>query len=99
MLKAPTVGTNTPRTNTVRLNDEQFAGAAPDPVSAYTWYLLAEKTTASILEQIELGKTKIRRAMSPEQQAEAEARAAAWLKNTQANGKKRSASTASRHLR
>jgi DNA-binding NarL/FixJ family response regulator len=69
---------------------EPSAGTPPDPVSAYTWFLLAERTTAPILEQIELGKTNIRRTMSPEQLQEAEGRAAAWLKNTPANGKQHS---------
>ncbi len=62
--------------------DGQPASARPDPVAAYTWYLLAEKTAAPMLEQIEEGKNNIRQTMSPQQLAEAEARAAAWLKNT-----------------
>jgi len=58
------------------------ADGEPDPVSAYTWYLLAEKTAVPMLEQIEAGKNNVRLSMSPQQQAEAEARAAAWLRNT-----------------
>jgi DNA-binding NarL/FixJ family response regulator len=58
------------------------AAREPDPVSAYTWYLLAEKTAVPMLEQIEAGKKNVRLSMSPQQQAEAEARAAAWLRNT-----------------
>jgi DNA-binding NarL/FixJ family response regulator len=60
----------------------QIADAQPDSVSAYTWYLLAEKTAAPMLEQIEEGKKNLSRTMSPHQLAEAEGRAAAWLKNT-----------------
>lgn len=65
-----------------QIKDGQIAGAQPDPVSAYTWYLLAEKTATPMLGQIEEGKNNIRRTMSPQQLAEAEDRAAAWLKNT-----------------
>jgi DNA-binding NarL/FixJ family response regulator len=65
-----------------QIKDGQIAGAQPDPVSAYTWYLLAEKTAAPMLGQIEEGKNNIRLTMSPQQLAEAEGKAAAWLKNT-----------------
>jgi len=62
--------------------DGPIAGTHPDSVSAYMWYLLAEKKAAPMLEQIEEGKKNISRTMSPEQLAEAEARAAAWFRNT-----------------
>jgi DNA-binding NarL/FixJ family response regulator len=62
--------------------DSPIAGAQPDPVSAYTWYLLAEKTAAPILEQIAEGKKNISGKMSHQQLEEAEGRAAAWLRNT-----------------
>ncbi|MGD0792477.1 MAG: response regulator transcription factor [Terriglobales bacterium] len=62
--------------------DRQIAGFQPASVSAYMWYLLAEKKAAPILEQIEEGKKNIRLTMSPQQLAEAEGRAAAWLRNT-----------------
>ena len=62
--------------------DRQIAGFQPASVSAYMWYLLAEKKTAPMLEQIEEGKKTIRLTMSPQQLAEAEGRAAAWLRNT-----------------
>jgi len=62
--------------------DGQIAGAQPDSVSAYMWYLLAEKKAVPMLEQIEEGKKNISRTMSPRQLAEAEGRAAAWLINT-----------------
>jgi len=60
-----------------------------DSGSAYMWYLLAEKAAAPMLEQIEAGKRNIRETMSPQQVADAEDRAAAWLKDT----KKRSTFT------
>jgi len=62
--------------------DGQIAGFQPASVSAYMWYLLAEKTAIPMLEKIELGKKDIRLRMSPQQLAEAEDRAAAWLKDT-----------------
>jgi hypothetical protein len=46
------------------------------------WYLLAEKTSAPLQDRIEEGKKSARLAMSPEQLAEAENRAAAWLKHS-----------------
>ena len=62
--------------------DRQIAGFQPASVSAYMWYLLAEKKAAPMLEQIEEGKRNISRTMSPQQLAEAEARAVAWLRNS-----------------
>jgi DNA-binding NarL/FixJ family response regulator len=53
----------------------------PACVTAYMWYLLAEKTAASVLEQIAVGKKLVRQTMSPEQLAQAESKAALWLKN------------------
>ena len=71
----------------VQNNEEgQIAGFQPASVSAYMWYLLAEKMAAPMLEQIEEGKKNISRTMFPQQLAEAEGRAAAWLRN----GKKHS---------
>jgi len=60
----------------------QNTGFQPASVSAYMWYLLAEKAASPMLEQIEEGKNNISRRMSPQQLAEAEDRAAAWLRNT-----------------
>ena len=57
-------------------------GEIPTSVSAYIWYLVAEKTAALMLEQIETGKRNIRPTMSSQQLAEAESRAAAWLRRT-----------------
>ena len=45
------------------------------------WYLLAEKATAPVLQQIAEGKKTVRHTMSAEQLAEAESKAALWLKN------------------
>ena len=69
----------------VQTNDGSIEGAQPNSVSAYMWYLLAEKTAAPMLEQIEEGKKNISRSMSPQQLAEAEGRAAAWLRDTKKN--------------
>ena len=66
--------------------DGQIAGTQPDSVSAYMWYLLAEKTAAPMLEQIAEGKKTIGQTMSPQQLAEAEGRAAARLKNKKQSG-------------
>jgi two-component system nitrate/nitrite response regulator NarL len=60
----------------------QNGGGQNDAVSAYMWYLLAEKTASPLLGQIEEGKKHIRLTMSSQQLAEAEGRAAAWLKNS-----------------
>jgi DNA-binding NarL/FixJ family response regulator len=68
----------------------QIADAQPDPISAYMWYLLAEKNAAPMLEQIENGKKTISQKMSAQQLAEAESKVAAWSKNT----RKQSASAA-----
>jgi DNA-binding NarL/FixJ family response regulator len=62
--------------------DGQNTGLQPASVSAYMWYLLAEKKAAPMLEQIEEGKKTIRLTMSPQQLAEAEGRAATWLRTT-----------------
>ena len=62
--------------------DSQIAAAQPDPVSAYMWYLLAERTAVLMLEQIEANKKTIHRTMSPQQIEEAETRAAKWLGNS-----------------
>ena len=64
-----------------QIENGQITGTQPDSVSAYKWYLLAVKTAVPMLEQIEEGKKTIGRTMSPQQLAEAESRAAAWLRN------------------
>jgi DNA-binding NarL/FixJ family response regulator len=62
--------------------DRPIDGFPPACVTAYMWYLLAEKTAAPVLEQIALGKKAIRETMSPQQLAEAESKVALWLRNT-----------------
>ena len=57
-------------------------GNAADPVTAYMWCLLSEKTAASMRNQIESSKRNLSRIMSPQQLVEAEQRAAEWQKNT-----------------
>ena len=64
-----------------RIEEGEIAGAQPDAISAFTWYLLAEKMAAPMLAQIEEGKKNIIQTMSPEEVAEAESRAAVWLRN------------------
>jgi DNA-binding NarL/FixJ family response regulator len=63
------------------LADGQSLGSQSASVSAYMWYLLAEKMALPMLEKIETGKENIRPAMSPEQLAEAESRVAAWVRH------------------
>ncbi|HEY6345117.1 MAG TPA: LuxR C-terminal-related transcriptional regulator, partial [Bryobacteraceae bacterium] len=63
-------------------NDGQNPGLQPASVSAYMWYLLAERAASPMLGQIEAGKKNIRETMSPQHLAEAEGRAAAWLRNS-----------------
>jgi DNA-binding NarL/FixJ family response regulator len=62
--------------------DDELPGFQAASVSAYMWYLLAEKTAVPLKERIEEGKKIARSAMSPEQLAEAENRAAVWLRNS-----------------
>jgi DNA-binding NarL/FixJ family response regulator len=56
-------------------------GSAADPVTAYMWCLLSEKTAASMRNQIETSKVNLSRIMSPEQLAESQRRASEWQKN------------------
>src|ERR1700691_3700142 len=59
---------------------QESSGGEPDPVSAYMWYVLAEKSGASLIEEIENCKKNVSRTLSATQLTEAENRAAAWLK-------------------
>lgn len=61
---------------------KEIPGAPPEPISAYAWYLLAEKSTSAMLLQVESAKENVRRTMSAEQVAEAESKAAAWVRTT-----------------
>jgi DNA-binding NarL/FixJ family response regulator len=67
------------------LEDGRTAGAPPDTISACMWYLLAEKASLLMVEQIEEGKKNIRLIMSPQELEEAENRTAAWLRNAKKN--------------
>jgi len=60
--------------------DGQAPASTSASVSAYMWYLLAGKTAIPMLERIETGKDTVRQTMSREQLAEAESRAAAWIR-------------------
>jgi DNA-binding NarL/FixJ family response regulator len=60
---------------------QQVADCQSASISAYMWYLLAEKTAPPMLEQIGTGKEAMRQTMSPQQLAEAESRAAAWIRH------------------
>ncbi|MGD0508433.1 MAG: response regulator transcription factor [Terriglobales bacterium] len=62
--------------------DGQNRGFQPACITAYMWYLLAEKAATPMLGQIEEGKNDISQTMSHQQLAEAEGRAAAWLRNS-----------------
>jgi DNA-binding NarL/FixJ family response regulator len=54
-------------------------GHPSDPVSAYVWYLLAERNADSIFKKIQEGKNGISLLMSPRQLAEAEQKASEWI--------------------
>jgi hypothetical protein len=57
-------------------------GKAADPVAAYMWYLLSERTAASMRDQIEASKADLAETLSPQQRLEAERKAAEWLTST-----------------
>jgi DNA-binding NarL/FixJ family response regulator len=57
-------------------------GKAADPIAAYMWYLLSERTAASMREQIEASKADLAENLSPQQRLEAERKAAEWLTST-----------------
>jgi DNA-binding NarL/FixJ family response regulator len=64
---------------------EYYHGAdreAPDMVSAYMWCLLSERTAVSMQSRIVANKTSLSRAMSPQQLADAEQKAAEWQRST-----------------
>ncbi len=50
-----------------------------DPVAAYMWFLLCQKSTATMHNQVEAGKRTLGKSMSPQQVGEAERKAAEWL--------------------
>jgi len=51
-----------------------------DPVSAYMWYIVAAKLVAPMLHEIEQGRARLARSLSPQQKMEADHRAAQWVK-------------------
>jgi hypothetical protein len=64
---------------------EQFGqadGQPADPVAAYMWYLVAENNAQSFNERIEAGKQRLSQTISPHDRAEAERRAAAWVRKS-----------------
>jgi len=65
----------------VENNADGHPGLQAASVSSYMWYSLAERGAATLLEQIETGKKNLSVTMSPQQLAEAETRAAAWLRD------------------
>jgi DNA-binding NarL/FixJ family response regulator len=58
----------------------QGNGVAPDPVSAYMWFLLSETACLEMRNQIVGMKEKIAESMTAEQILDAERKAAAWPK-------------------
>ena len=60
----------------------QSNGHARDAVSAYMWCLLSETAAASMRVQITAHKASLSQSMSPQQLAEAEQKAADWLRDT-----------------
>jgi len=55
----------------------QGKGVAADPVSAYMWYLVSERTSSDMKEEIVTAKRKLSEVMTTEQVIEAQKRAAA----------------------
>ena len=65
----------------------------PDPVTAYMWFLVCQRTMTAVEEQLELSKRNLAVTLSPHQLAEAERRAAEWLND----GKKKPGFVAEPH--
>jgi hypothetical protein len=55
------------------------AGVEKDPIAAYMWYLLAEKTNMEMREKIAADKRKLAETLSTEQILEAQRRASEKL--------------------
>jgi len=55
----------------------QGKGVGADPVSAYMWYLVSERTSSEMKEEIVTAKRKLSEVMTTEQVIEAQKRAAA----------------------
>lgn len=56
-------------------------GVAPDQISAYMWYSVSQQAAASLSQQIDASRSDLIHSMTPEQIAEAERRAAEWLRS------------------
>ena len=54
-------------------------GIPQDPVSAYMWYLVSDRMSEPVREQIRLAKEKLAQNLRPEQISEAQQRAEHWL--------------------
>jgi two-component system nitrate/nitrite response regulator NarL len=57
-------------------------GVAKDMVSAYMWYLVSERTSLNLKDEIQAAKQKIEDQLGTEQMVEAEKKAAEWLKKS-----------------
>jgi DNA-binding NarL/FixJ family response regulator len=66
----------------LRMAEQYWQQSSQDPVPAYMWYLLSERTLTSMLAQIGNCKKQLAPNMSPQQLEESERRAAEWLKNS-----------------
>jgi len=58
---------------------------ASDPVAAYMWFLLCQRSASALGHQVESGKRSLAETMSAQQLAEAEQRASAWLTDKKKN--------------
>jgi DNA-binding NarL/FixJ family response regulator len=74
----------------------QGRGVSPDPVSAYMWYLVSEKSSSEMRDEVVTAKRKLGEVMTGEQIVEAQKRAAAKFKHAKpAETRAASATTAS----
>jgi DNA-binding NarL/FixJ family response regulator len=72
-------------------------GAPKDMVSAYMWYLVSERTSLDMKDEISAAKRKLAESLTTEQVVEAQTKASAWLKRLpQASSPVRSAAPAER---
>jgi TPR repeat protein len=72
-------------------------GAPKDMVSAYMWYLVSERTSLDMKDEISAAKRKLAESLTTEQVVEAQRKASAWLKKPpQATSPVRSAAPSGR---
>jgi hypothetical protein len=72
-------------------------GAPKDMVSAYMWYLVSERTSLDMKDEISAAKRKLAESLTTEQVVEAQTKASAWLKRPpQASSPVRSAAPSDR---